>query len=153
MNYIVRATRHSPDELLEEALGFSIMSRNAVLMIDLLNQIEDRLDLAGLYPFHLAVSYLDESKTCYMTLERLVIMRPRSFIKFYVNDLGHTVLDQLIIAILKAHTSCLPSVIDAIFKKEKRFEGEDVNICGRWDANSNCIRTLLANDNSGIPFE
>ena len=153
VDQIARATRRSSNELLEEALGFSIMSRNRDLMGDILRKIGDRLDMAGLYPFHLAISYLHGSKTCCMLLEDLVALRPRSLRKLYVNDFGHTVLDQLMIAILKAHTSCLPSVVDIIFKKEKRFEGEDVDICGRWDADSDCIRTLLANGTSRIPFE
>ena len=70
-----------------------------------------------------------------------------------MNDLGHTILDQLMIAILKGHTSCFPSVVDVHFKKDKRFAGEDVDICGRWDADSDCIRTLLARGIAGIPFE
>ena len=153
VDQIATAARRSPDELLEEALGFSIMSRNRDLMLDLLEQIGSRNDLAGLFPFHLAVTYLDGSKTCCMVLEDLVCWRPLSLRKLYVNDLGHTVLDQLMIAILKAHTSCLPSVVDVLFKKVVRFEGEHVDICGRWDADSDCIRTLLANGISDIPFK
>ena len=154
VNQIARAARRSPNELQEEALGFSIMSRNRDLMVDLLRNIGDRLDTAGIYVFHLAVTYLDGSKTCCSTLNELARRtRTRFFRKLYVNDLGHTVLDQLMIAIFKAHTSCLPGVVDAAFKKEKRFEGEDVDICGRWDADSDCVRTLLANGKSTIPFE
>ena len=153
VNHIVKAARRSPNELLEEALGFSIMSRNMDLMVGLLDEIGEGLDVSGLYPFHLAVSYLDGSKKCCSILDALEDVHPRSLRKLYVNDLGHTILDQLMIAILKAHTSCLPSVVDVIFKKEKRFEGEDVDICGRWDADSECIRALLANGTAGIPFE
>ena len=152
VDQVARAARHSPDELLEEALGFSIMSRNADLMEDQLKKIGERLDVAGLYPFHLAVTYLDGSKTCCSIFQDLVLLRARSLHKLYVNDLGHTVLDQLMIAILKAHTSCLPSVVDTIFKDD-RFEGEEVDIWGRWDADSHCIRTLMANGKSTLPFE
>ena len=153
MDQVARAARRSPDELLEEAFGFSIMSRNLSLVKDLCDEHADRFDVTGLYPFHLAVSYLDGSKTCCSVLDELVSADPRSLRKLYINNLGHTVLDQLMIAILKAHTSCLPSVVDAIFKKEKRFEGEDVDICGRWDSDSECIRTLLANGTPSVPFE
>ena len=153
-DHVSRAARHSPKELLEEALGFSIMSRNEDLVDDLLRKLtSEGLDNSGLYPFHLAVTYLNGSRTCCIILEMLELHCPRSLRKLYVNDLGHTVLDQLMIAILKAHTSCSPSVVDVIFKKEKRFEGEDVDICGRWDADSDCIRRLLANGKSTIPFE
>lgn len=147
---IVKAARRSTAELLQEALGFSIMSRNAELTSQLL---EDELDLDGLYPFHLAVTYLDGSKTCCNILNTLEQMCSLSLRKLYINNLGHTILDHLMISILKAHTSCLPSVVDVIYKKEKRFEGEEVDICGRWDADSDCIRALLANGTSGIPFE
>ena len=153
VDHIAKATRHSPDELLEEALGFSIMSRNVDLLADLIKRNPERLSVAGLYPFHLAVSYLDGSKTCCNILDTLMTDYPRLVSKIYINDLGHTILDQLMIAILKAHTSCLPRVVDAIFKNEKRFEGEDIDICGRWDADSDCIRALLANGTPGLPFE
>jgi len=154
VDQIVKATRRSPYELLEEALGFSIMSRNVELMSQLLDELEElEGNLGGLYPCHLAVTYLDGSKTCCNVLNTLEYRCPQFLRKLYINNLGHTILDHLMMVILKAHTSCLPSVVDVIFKKEKRFEGEDVDICGRWDADSDCIRALLANGTSGIPFE
>ena len=153
VDQIARAVRNSPGELLEEALGFSIMSRNKNLVMDLLIRLDYEIDIAGLYPLHLAATYLDGSKDCCLILTELVKSGSGSFRKLYVNDLGHTVLDQLMIAILKAHTSCLPYVVDTIFKKEDRFEGEDVDICGRWDADSHCIRTLNVMGKSALPFE
>lgn len=153
VDHIARAARGSPAELLEEALGFSIMSRNADLTIDILMKTKNENEVAGLYPFHLAATFLDGSKTCCDIFNTLSSSIPRSLRKLYVNELGHTVLDQLMITILKAHTSCLPSVVDVIFKRESRFEGEDVDICGRWDADSACVRSLLANGTSRIPFE
>lgn len=153
VDHIARAAQRSPDELLKEAFGFGIMSRNLSLVWDLCEKNRIRFDVTGLYPFHLAVTYLDGSKTCCSMLDDLELADPLSLRKLYINDLGHTVLDQLMMAILKAHTSCLPSVVDVIFKKEKRFEGEDVDICGRWDSDSECIRTLLANGTPSIPFE
>ena len=153
VDYIARAARSSPEELLQEAFGFSIMSRNLSLVLDFCEKYNGRLEVTGLYPFHLAVSYLDGSKTCCNILEELMSADPRSARKLYVNDLGHTVLDQLMIAILKAHSSCSPVVVDAILKRENRFEGEDVDICGRWDSDSECVRALLATGKSSIPFE
>ena len=153
VNQIAGAARRSPEELAIEAFGFSIMGRNVALLADHLEDDAIDLDSSGLYPFHLAISYLDGAKTCCKLLDCLEGNRPLSLRRLYVNDLGHTILDQLMIAILKAHTSCLPSVVDVHFKKDKRFAGEDVDICGRWDADSDCIRTLLANGVAGIPFE
>ena len=153
VNQIAGAARRSPEELAIEALGFTIMGRNVDLLVDYLEGEVVDLDSSGLYPFHLAISYLDGAKTCCGIVDTLEVFEPRSLRRLYLNDLGHTLLDQLMIAILKAHTSCLPSVVDVQFKKDKRFAGEEVDICGRWDADSDCIRTLLANGMAGIPFE
>jgi hypothetical protein len=57
------------------------------------------------------------------------------------------------ITILRSHTSCSANVVDDAFTRIHRFAGEDVDICGRWDADSDCIRHLLANGNLAIPFE
>ena len=153
VDQIATAARRSPEELAIEAIGFTIMGRNAELLEKHIEKNDIDLDSSGLYPFHLAISYLDGAKRCCGILECLLSYRPLSLRKLYVNDLGHTILDQLMIAILKGHTSCFPSVVDVHFKKEKRFAGEDVDICGRWDADSDCIRTLLAKGIAGIPFE
>lgn len=153
VDQIATAARRSPKELAIEAIGFAIMGRNADLLADHLDDKVIDLDSSGLYPFHLAISYLDGAKSCCDILECLQNVRPLSLRKLYVNDLGHTILDQLMIAILKGHTSCLPSVVDVHFKKDKRFAGEEVDICGRWDADSDCVRTLLARGVAGIPFE
>jgi hypothetical protein len=153
---IFRAVQRSPNELLEEAFGFSIISGNIELVVDLLDKIEvTNLDISGLYPIHLATSYLNGSKTCCNVLGEIVLrlLDQNSVCKLYVNNLGHTILDNLMIAILKAHTSCLPVIVDDIFKREKRFAGEEVDICGRWDADSDCVRALFANGNPAIPFE
>jgi hypothetical protein len=55
-------------------------------------------------------------------------------------------------AILRSHTSCAPAVVDDVWQKEKRFTGEEVDICGRWDADSDCVRSLLAHGEAAIPF-
>ena len=153
---VAKAAKKSQNELLKEAFGFCIMARNNNLLTDLLEQIlEAKIDVSGLYPFHLAASYLGGSKTCCLVLN--IITRNldgKSSIRMLnVNDLGHTILDNLMISILKAHTSCAPSIVDDVFRKEKRFAGEEVDICGRWDADSDCIRSLLANGTPAIPFE
>ena len=152
VSHIARAAKRSPIELQVEALGFSIMSRNVDLVEDLAEKCSGSIDSSGLYPFHLAVSYLDGSRTCCNVLGSLLSTCPRSLRKLDVNDLGHTILDNLMISIIKAHTSCSPDVVDVIFKKDRLFAGEEVNVCGRWDADSSCIRTLFANGMSAIPF-
>lgn len=117
---IVRAARHSPNELLKEAFGFSIIARNLDLVRGLAREIcLAKVDVAGLYPFHLATSYLGGSKTCCNVLNAIAEFFPTR--RHLVNDLGHTILDNLMISILKAHTSCVPSVVDHVLRQEKRF--------------------------------
>jgi len=154
---IIRAVKRSPKQLLEEAFGFSIMARNRTLVFDMLEAIEsdgDDFVLHDLYPLHLASSYLSGSTTCCGIFDDIVQGMPAgeaSIRKLYTNHLNHTVLDNLMIAILKAHTSCTPIMVDEAFKNENRFAGEEVDICGRWDADSDCIRYLQASGSPTIP--
>jgi hypothetical protein len=153
---IARAAKRSPEQLLEDAFGFSIMGRNRSLVNDMMEYIDGGtgFSLHDLYPLHLASSYLDGSKTCCGLFDDIVQRMPSgeaSIRKLYTNHLNHTVLDNLMIAILKAHTSCTPVMVDEAFKKERRFAGEEVDICGRWDADSDCIRQLHATGNPTIP--
>ena len=157
MNQIVKAVQRSPEEILIESIGFSIMSRNAELLVKLLRRqrklTKSNLDQYGIYPFHLAISYLDGARSCCTVLDAIMEYDPRALRKLYVNDLGHTVLDQLMMTILKAHSACSPGLVDSIFQNEKRFQGEEVDVCGRWDADSACVRELLSKGDAGIPFE
>jgi hypothetical protein len=159
---ITRAAKRSPAELRREAFGFAIMARNYDIIEDMMeDQANHEFEsqgssiYRGMFPFHLAASYLDGSKTCCSILDKLVeflLIGDTSLRKIYVNHLGHTVLDNLMISILKAHTSCSPGLVDDAFKKEQRFAGEDVDICGRWDADSTCIRDLYAHGQCAIPI-
>jgi hypothetical protein len=55
-----KAAKGSPNELLEETSGFSIMGHNLSLLDQLLHKVNAvSLKLSNLYPFHLAASYLD----------------------------------------------------------------------------------------------
>ncbi|KAH8812637.1 hypothetical protein F5884DRAFT_832254 [Xylogone sp. PMI_703] len=157
---VLKAIRKSPEDLLYETFGFAIMAHNLDLVESMLEGLADRnhSDLAnsGIYPLHLAASYLSGSETCCNILITLMYGMPTgeaSARKLYVNHLGHTVLDSLMITILKSHTSCSPHVVDDAFKMETRFAGEEVDICGRWDADSKCIRNLYAQGQRAIPFE
>ncbi|OCK75361.1 hypothetical protein K432DRAFT_429471 [Lepidopterella palustris CBS 459.81] len=151
---IVTAAKKSPNELLEEAFGFSIMTRNVELMDDLFGQIVvANVDISGLYPLHAATSYLDGSKSCCDLLEVLLSKSSFNARQACVNDLGHTIFDNLMIAILKSHTSVAPVAVDDALRNDVRFIGEEVDICGRWDADSDCVRLLLARGDPSIPFE
>ena len=67
LGQIVKAVKRSPNELLVEALGFSIMGRNIELVMKTIFEIrmkersESSVNISGLHPFHLATTYLDGS--------------------------------------------------------------------------------------------
>jgi hypothetical protein len=151
---VLQGMESEKDELLLEALGFSIMSRNLRLMMKTLAKVaRARLNITELYPFHLATSYLDGSGACCNILNELCFLTGQLPLRrLYVDDRGYTVIDSLMIAIIKSHTSCRPGDVDATRKQQKRFPGEEVDICGRWDADSDCFRLLLAKGKTSIPF-
>ncbi len=145
----LQVAKNDPYNLARESLGFAIMSRNSAMVSELLEldtEISKDIDV-----FHLATSYLDGSRACCDMIYTITcyISLPRH----YTNDLGHTVLDNLMIAILKDHSCCAPDQVDDAFKGQSRFAGEEVDICGRWDADSDTIQELLANSIEHIPFQ
>ena len=87
----------SREQLLEDGLAFSIMGGNVELMFSLARKIKRRgVKLDGLFPFHLATAYLCGSYPCCNAFCGL-LYQPRTFPirEMYVNDHGHTVLDNL----------------------------------------------------------
>ncbi|KAH7384591.1 hypothetical protein BKA66DRAFT_569837 [Pyrenochaeta sp. MPI-SDFR-AT-0127] len=151
---VAKAAQRSPDELLLESLGFSIMSRNVEQTASIMEQLDnENIDYKSAFPLHMAASYLDGYKTCCSTFNVLTksIQGPK-FRDMYVNELGHSVLDSFMISILRSHSSVAPIVYDSSLKDTLRFIGEEVDICGRWDADSPCIRNLLASNNPLTPF-
>jgi hypothetical protein len=71
------------------------------------------------------------------------------------NALGptdYTVLDNLMIAILRNHSSTLPETLDESLRGAKQFGGEDVDVCGRWDADSDCYQALLHSGSGTVPL-
>ncbi|KAI1110727.1 hypothetical protein F5Y14DRAFT_427680 [Nemania sp. NC0429] len=150
---IATAAAGSPKEMTVEVLSFAIMARNADVIDSLIDTINhENLDLSSIYPYHLAASHLDGSSVCCEIFYYLMGLVKQNVIRrLYVNDLGHTVLDSLMLTILKGHTSCTPTMIDERLKTMTRFPGEDMDICGRWDADSTCLRALNACGSPKIP--
>ena len=154
---IFETSENPQSELLEEAFGFAIMARNGEVTENLIDEIRTSSDevketISQLNPLHLATSYLDGSNTCCTIFRSILFNSTLRFCSRRRDNLGHTVLDNLMIAILKAHTSIKPGIVDESLKNEKRFLGEEVDICGRWDADSECIRNLLKDGDPCIPF-
>lgn len=151
---IVAAASHSPDEMLKEAIGFAIIGRNQELLENLLAKVNaQKLDLSELHPYHLAATYIDGSRTCCSMLQLLSLRLrlPNALSKLYTNDRGHTVLDSLFITILRNHTSISPGMVDFSFRKDKRFFGEDLDICGRWEPDSKCWKELTKKGRAAAP--
>ncbi|KAF7884893.1 hypothetical protein EAF00_010711 [Botryotinia globosa] len=152
---LTEAARTSSAALFMECFGFAIMTRNPKLFWKFLPKIETTVvQNSNLYPLHLATSFLDGSKTCCNILDALVNQMGAygSVRKLFINDRGHTVLDNLMMAILRSHTSCTPDVVADFFKDLNHWSGEEVDICGRWDADSPCVRSHLAGGNASIPI-
>lgn len=155
-SYVAGAASRSPDTLKLEAFCFAIMARNEELLWELVEEVAmEDLDLTKLFPFHLAANFLDGTMGCcnILGLFATSLCKKNLLHKNYVNDLGHTVLDSLMISILKSHTSCTPQDVDIRYLQPQRFPGEEVDICGRWDADSDCVRAMNAKGSPKIPFE
>jgi hypothetical protein len=151
---IARAAKRSPDELLVESLGFSIISRNRMQVQDITRQMrQKKMEYVSIHPLHMAIAYLDGSKACCDIFAELASnLTALQLREAFVDEVGHTVWDNLMISILKSHSSAKPFIVDEAWKDTERFPGEEIDICGRWDADSPFLRHLLASGNPSIPF-
>lgn len=155
IDHIVKTVSGSTEGAEVEAIGFAIMTRNVDALVELLkNEALDPKTVADISPLHLAAKFLDGSKTCCQVMNSLLqcgnhmISRKIS----YTDNLGLTVLDTLFISILRSHSSVTPRVLGVNSTAPgSLFEGADVDICGRWDADSPCVRHLHATGETTIP--
>jgi hypothetical protein len=154
ISQIARTISKSPNMLLVESLGFAIMGQNIELVESLTKSAKERsVDLSGLYPLHLAAAYLDGSKSCCNVLDCLNMWLPQEFrlSKNPRNALGYTVFDSLMITIIKGHSTTMPALVDVALSQEVHFTGDEHDICGRWDADSDCYRALSASGSGSVP--
>lgn len=158
ISLIAKKAQRSPNELLLESIGFAIMGRNHQLVNDLLDEAKKGdIPIHTLFPLHLAINYLDGSEACCMIFEDIATHILANYdynilLSASINDNGHTLLDSLMIAIIKFHTNLAPTALDDT-NKDTRFPGDEVSICGRWDADSYCVRELLSSGSLSIPFD
>ncbi|KAJ4420993.1 hypothetical protein N0V82_004035 [Gnomoniopsis sp. IMI 355080] len=140
-----------------EAFGFAIMSRN----VETLEDIEEKHDelpssLRSISPFHLAAKFLDGSRACCGVMNNLLysLSGDNSIGVNYTDSSGLTVMDTLFVSVLRSHSSVTPLMIGGnIATSASFFRGADVDICGRWDADSPSIRHLHAIGKTAIPHE
>lgn len=147
------AYEESSSEILIESLGFSIMGRNLDRVTDILDRMEQEdIDPASSHPFHLATSFHNGARSCcYVFATIAMYVTGAKVHDTYLNEHGHTILDNLMIAIIKSHTSAKPGVIDDELKGNARLIGKEVDVCGRWDADSVCVRQLHVDGHPSIP--
>lgn len=154
---IARLARPSAHDLLIETVAFAIMGRNLELLKNCLDEVDSRdLDITPLYPFHLATTYLDGATTCCLIMDELCCFfsnpkRPKTFRECQRNRHGHTILDNILLTILRSHADVPLVEIDRALGKTAAYAGIEVDICGRWSANTPCFRALAASGQSWIP--
>ncbi|KAL6915601.1 hypothetical protein FSST1_007096 [Fusarium sambucinum] len=150
---IVHSLTTNPVALEIDSWKLAIMAGNGDLLFDLYANnpaIEDDLD--SMYPYHLAASYLNGGDPCCTVFSSLVqTLGRKRFVQDNINDLGHTILDSLLVSILRSHTSVQPEIVSDEFRALSRFPGEEKDICGRWDADSAQVRALFAQGYARIP--
>ena len=148
---ISQAVQRDKEQLQVDAWKAAIMAGNLELL-DSLASTKPPSEIDGIYPFHLAASFLDGGKTCcgvFTSLQdALGLMHLR---RHEHDDLGHTVLDTFMIAILRSHTSVSPEHVSTRFSPPHRFPGEEQDICGRWDPVSPPVRALFRQGYSRVP--
>ncbi|KAL9068881.1 MAG: hypothetical protein Q9157_006351 [Trypethelium eluteriae] len=150
--YVAQAAQCSPEQMLKESLGFAIMSGNEELVHELAEKTTQmKIDLSDMYPLHMAATYLHGAKTCCNILDDILELFPPE-IRMHPDEHGHTVLDNLMQVVLRAHSNCSPGDVDDTLKEQQRFLGEEIDICGRWEADSDCYCNLLATGNSRVPL-
>ncbi|RGP67971.1 hypothetical protein FSPOR_5632 [Fusarium sporotrichioides] len=150
---ITRSSEGDPSPLQLDAWKLAIMAGN----LELLNQLfEDNFKapegIEDLYLFHLAVAFLDGGNQCCGVLTELSQMLPPSF-SFYhnIDNHGHTILDALVVTVLRSHTSVQPGDVSYGFHSPNRFPGEEKDICGRWDVDAPAVRELFKQGYARIP--
>ncbi|KAI6297578.1 hypothetical protein MCOR11_000458 [Pyricularia oryzae] len=150
------ALERSKDQLEAEAFAIAIASGNH----DYLSGLR-RFDLecfsgklGDLFPFHLAATHLRGATSCCLIADYLVenMDGERSVQRLNRNDLSHTILDSLMITILRSHTSVSPAIVCEALGKAARFPGEGIEVCGRWDLDSPCVRRLFASGRTSVPM-
>ncbi|KAL3290595.1 hypothetical protein RB213_013142 [Colletotrichum asianum] len=155
---IAEAIVKSPEDLALDSWAFAIMAGN---MRPILDKVYNEMDcddirvpgIGEIHPYHLAASFLDGGHTCCLVMNEIIIVL-QSCHPIALNNVdsnGHTVLDSLMISVLRSHTDLTPPDVSTSFSQITRFPGEEKDVCGRWDADSPAIRQLQTRGDPRIP--
>lgn len=148
---IAKSLQGNPSPLRLDAWKLAIMAGNVDLLFQLYRD-DGGEGIEAIHPFHLAAAFLDGGNECcgmFTTLSR-ILPSPFTF-THNIDDLGHTILDALVVSILRSHTSVHPDDVSYGFQSPNRFPGEEKDICGRWDASSTNVRELFKQGYARIP--
>ncbi|KAI1110494.1 hypothetical protein F5Y14DRAFT_443917 [Nemania sp. NC0429] len=151
---ILRAIESDPRALKVDAWKLAIMAGNHILLKDMFEQDSDEVPegLDEIYPFHLAASFLDGAHACCKVFEMLSrILDPTYAFSHNIDGHGHTILDTLIVSILRSHTRISPDFVSHAFRSSSRFPGEEMDICGRWGPDTPRVRELFHQGFARIP--
>lgn len=155
---IAESLRKDPSSLYLESLRFAIMAGNTDLVESLIDEglKEPRFieALKEIYPYHLAAGYLDGSDTCCCMLRAISVSFEVYYpiAQNYEDAAGHTILDSLIISVMRSHTRVSPRDVSSYFIDKDVYPGEERDICGRWDADSPAVRQLFQRGKYRIPL-
>ncbi|KAF2688343.1 hypothetical protein K458DRAFT_427949 [Lentithecium fluviatile CBS 122367] len=153
LGHISQAASKSPSEIWREGLGFAIMGRNFGLLDRMLADPKfSKRDTPSIYPAHLAATYLDGGKTCCQIMDLLLGSDKFDRGAFDRDSKGHTVLDALMLRILRSHSGTLLEVVDDNLRGVQGYAGEEVDICGRWDTESDSYRKLVGGGAVKVPL-
>ena len=97
-----------------DAWKFAIIAGNVELLADMFDKNNGYVpdSLMDIYPLHLAASYLDGGKSCCKVFSILCEMLEWGYsFRNPVDNLGHTVLDNLLITVLRSHTAITPDQV------------------------------------------
>lgn len=146
---IAKSLQGDPSPLQLDAWKLAIMAGNVDLLEQLSEDDEDPTPegIEAIHPFHLAAAFLDGGHQCCGILAKLSSMLPSGFsFRHNLDNHGHTILDSLVVTVLRSHTRIQPDAVSYGFQSPNRFPGEEKDICGRWDAEDPTVRKLLNRD-------
>jgi hypothetical protein len=156
LGLVSRAARKSQDQIWEESFGFAIMSGNYEL-VDMMMRAQNspsKRKLRSIHPAHLAAAYLNGAKSCCLIMNLLSLGAGRFEREAFDRDNnGHTVLDILMLRILHSHSRVRLDTISDSLRGVQGTVGEVVDICGRWDAESNSYRKLVGGGIAKVPLD
>ena len=145
--------QQDPELVRVDAWKVAIMAGNVDLILNMSSHTEGPPSgIDDIHPMHLAASFLDGGHACCNMLATLSEVLGYTYAFFHQRDqLGHTVLDTLMVNILRSHTTVTPEQVNPHFNPPHRFPGEEKDICGRWDADSPELRALFQHGYARVP--